>query len=145
MDNDVFFNYLHCKYKGYLTLKNEKEELSEYRPLQAKLQQGYENAAISAIMRSNGLPRILQASLFTIADLKQGEPFIVNASLEYKSIKCQFHALKRMEVKSRLGSFYYVPVLFNEGQTIGKQQALFLSLGTLVLSEIQGMALGTTK
>jgi hypothetical protein len=101
MVNDVFFNYLDCKYKGYLTFKNEKEELSEYGLLQAKLQQDYREAAISAVKRSNGQPRISQTSLLTIADLKQGEPFIVNAALEYNSIACRFPALNRVEGKSR--------------------------------------------
>jgi hypothetical protein len=84
MDDDLFFSYLSCKYKGYLTLKGEKGELSDYGLLQTKLQQDYKNATSSIICQDQQsfVPR---DSPLTIADLKRGAPFIVNAAIEHKS------------------------------------------------------------
>ena len=42
-----------------------------------------------------------------------------------------------MDGRSLLGFFYYAPVVFSEHNTIGKQQELLLSLGSLILSDVQ--------
>jgi predicted RecB family nuclease len=137
MGDDVFLSYLYCKYKGYLTLKGKKGELSEYGRLQAKLRQRYRDAATSAIICNNRQSFIPENPPLSIGALKQGAPLIVNAAIKHKSIRCEFDALKRVDGKSLLGSFYYVPVVFSEHNTIGKQQELLLSLGSLILSDVQ--------
>jgi len=75
MGDDVFLSYLYCKYKGYLTLKGEKGELSEYGLLQAKLRQSYQDAVTSAIIRNNPQSLVPKNSPLAIGDLEQGAPF----------------------------------------------------------------------
>ena len=70
MGDDVFLSYLYCKYKGYLTLKGEKGELSEYGLLQAELRQSYRDAATSAIICNNRQSLIRENSPLSIGDLK---------------------------------------------------------------------------
>jgi len=97
MDDNVFFSYLFCKYKGYLKFKGEKGELSEYGILKTNLLQDYKNAVISTIICRDKLSLVPQNSPLTISDLKRGDPFIVNATIKYESIICRFDALKRLD------------------------------------------------
>ena len=135
--DDIFVNYLSCKYKGYLTLQGEKGELSEYGLLQTRLRQDYKNAATSTIICNNQKSLIPRNSPLTIADLKQGAPFIVNVAIEHKSVMCRLDALKRVDGQSLLASFYYAPVAFSESDIVGKHIERLLTLGSLLLSHVQ--------
>ena len=137
MDDNVFFSYLSCKYKGYLTFKGEKGELSEYGILKTKLRQDYKNAVISTIICRDKQSFVPQDSPLTIANLKRGDPFIVNAAIKYKSIICRLDALKRLDGKSSLGPFHYVPVVFSKNDIIGKQVGWLLTFESLLLSHVQ--------
>src|SRR5262249_40183463 len=46
--------------------------------------------------------------------------------------------LKRVEGKSRLGDFHYLPVLFHEGRQVKKGQKLLLEVYGMILSGLQG-------
>ena len=50
-DEDLIRSYLSCKYKGYLTFKGEKSELSEYGRLQAIFLQDYRRTVSTIICR----------------------------------------------------------------------------------------------
>ena len=135
--NDILVNCLSCKYKGYLTLQGEKGELSEYGRLQTRLRQDYKNAATSKIISDDRRSFVLRNSPLTIADLKRGAPFIIDVAIEHKSIMCRLNALKRVDRKSPIGSFSYVPVVFNEKDIVGNHIERLLALESLLLSYVQ--------
>lgn len=139
INNDLFVNYLSCKYKAYLTLKGEKEEMSDYGLLQSKRQQAYKFTASSTLIRDNKQSFIAPNSPLTKSDLvKNSQLFIIGAVIIHGDVTFHFDALKQVPGKSLLGSFHYVPILFSENATIQKQQEMLLSLGSLVLGHIQG-------
>ena len=63
---------------------------------------------------------------------------MLNATLEDDLLSLSFDGLKRVDGPSKLGDFQYVPMLFHEGQKIGKEQRLLLEIYGLLLSRVQG-------
>src|SRR5262249_14143620 len=76
----------------------------------------------------------------TTAALQQGPQYLLDGTLEGEVLALHFDGLKRMEGKSRLGDFHYLPVLFHEGRQVRKEQKLLLEAYAMILSDLQGRA-----
>ncbi len=73
-----------------------------------------------------------------------GDEWIVSkstaAELEDDRFSIHFDGLKKVDGRSDLGVFHYVPVLFHEGRQILNPQRLLLETHGLLLSRVQGRA-----
>src|SRR5271165_2812511 len=63
---------------------------------------------------------------------------ITREVLEDDLLSLGFDGFKRVDGASKVGDFHYIPMLFHEGQKVGKEQRLLLGLYGLLLSQVQG-------
>src|SRR5262249_15847165 len=74
----------------------------------------------------------------TVAALRAGPSFVLDATLEDGLVSLGFDGLKQSDGPSKLGNYHYIPMLFHEGRKIRKEQKLLLELYGLLLSQVQG-------
>jgi predicted RecB family nuclease len=76
----------------------------------------------------------------TRSALSGGNQFLLDTELEDDRFSVHFDGLKKVDGRSDLGDFHYIPVLFHEGRQILKPQRLLLETLGLLLSRVQGRA-----
>jgi predicted RecB family nuclease len=140
---DIIESYLNCKYKGHLKLAEQQGSRSEYELLLAESRDVVRRLAINKIVAHHPDEVIEQNSVLTPAVLKRGAAFLLNATLEDEHVSLAFDGLKRLPGHSKLGDFYYVPVLFFESQQVRKPQRELLDVYGLLISRLQGRASGS--
>jgi predicted RecB family nuclease len=143
LTRDILESYLNCKYKGHLKLTGQQGTRSAYELLLVELRDGVRQRATDMILSRHLAGEVERDTVLTPAVLKRGAAFLLNATLEDEHIALAFDGLKRLPGASKLGDFYYVPVLFSEGRQIRKQQRALLDVYGLLLSRLQGRAPGS--
>src|SRR5690349_2958674 len=123
---DVLESYLNCKYKGHLKLTGQQETKCDYETLLTESRAEVRLAALDKILTGHAGEGILRNIRLTTAALKQGASFLLDATLEDDSLDLHFDGLKKVDGPSKLGEFHYIPMLFHEGQKIGRTQRLLL-------------------
>jgi predicted RecB family nuclease len=138
--NDVLESYLHCKFKGHLKLAGEQGTKGDFEAMLTELRAGVRLKAIEAILARHPGHRVARNIGLTTDNLKRGPQYILDGTFEDDSVAIHFDGLKRSEGESKLGDFHYMPVLFQEGQKVRKEQRLLLAVYGLLLSGLQGRA-----
>ena len=134
----VLESYLNCKYKGYLKLTDQEGAKSDYENLLTEMRAEVRLAAIDKILARHPGEEIPRNIPLTAAALKQGAPFLLDATLEDDLVSVTFDGLIKADGPSKLGQYHYIPILFHEGEKIGKEQKLLLECYGLLLSHVQG-------
>ena len=137
---EVLESYLHCKTKAHLKLAGQQGIVSDYEAMLVANRQEVRQQAIGKILAKHPEAEVARDIPLTAAALRAGPPFVLDATLEDDLLSLRFDGLKRVDGPSKLGDFHYVPMLFHEGQKVGKEQRLLLELYGLLLSRIQGQA-----
>jgi predicted RecB family nuclease len=140
---DIIESYLNCQYKGHLKLTGHQGMSSAYELLLVESRDGVSHRASDTILSRHSAGEVERDNVLTPAVLKRGAAFLLNATLEDEHISLAFDGLKRLPGASKLGDFYYVPVLFFEGRQVRKQQRALLDVYGLLLSRLQGRAPGS--
>jgi predicted RecB family nuclease len=138
LSRDVLEGYLNCKYKAHLKLAGERGSQSDYEALLAEQRDEVRLRAIERIVTGHKEDEVARNIPLTVAALKPGPLFVVDATLEDDLVSLHFDGLKRVAGPSKLGDFHYIPMLFHEGRSIRKEQRLLLEVYALLLSRIQG-------
>lgn len=136
--DDVLKGYLHCKYKGHLKQSGEQGCRSEYEALLIERREAARLRATDKILSRHGEEEVARNVPLTVAALKRGSLFGLNAVLEDEVVSLQFDGLKRVDGPSKLGDFHYIPVLLHEGELVRKEQKRLLEVYGLLLSRVQG-------
>src|ERR1043165_8848899 len=140
---DILESYLHCKFKGHLKLTGQQGIKCDYENLLAEQKAEVRLAAIDKILARHAREEIPRNIPLTISALKEGASFILDATLEDDVFSLAFDGLKKVEGPSKLGDFHFIPMLFNEGEKVRKEQRLLLEIYGLLLSRLQGKAPGS--
>jgi predicted RecB family nuclease len=135
---EVLESYLHCKTKAHLKLAGQQGIVSDYEALLLARRQEVRQQAIAKILAKHPEAEVARGIPLTVAALRSGPPFVLDANLEDDLLCLGFDGLKRVDGPSKLGDFHYVPMLFHEGRKVGKEQRLLLELYGLLLSRLQG-------
>jgi predicted RecB family nuclease len=135
---EVLESYLHCKTKAHLKLAGQQGIVSDYEALLLAKRQEVRRQAIAKLLAKHPEAEVARGIPLTVAALQSGPPFVLDATLEDDLLCLGFDGLKRVDGASKLGEFYYVPMLFHEGQKVGNEQRLLLELYALLLSQVQG-------
>ena len=136
--DEVFTEFLHCKYKAYLMLTGVLRELSDCEKWLRRPEEEYVAAATRALLDREDAGFIPDKMPITKEAFTQGITTVIDTHVEDESFMFAFHALQRTPGASSLGSFYYVPVLFcGTGQSVSEPRKLLLAYGTLVLERFQ--------
>lgn len=134
---DVLESHLNCPLKGYLKLRGERGAKCDYEVLLAELQSQARLAAHDKLSRY-APGNIVKNIELTKSALKLGPHFILDTILEADQISHSFDALKKVEGRSKVGEFHYVPVLIHDGRALGRAERLLLEVSGLYLSKVQG-------
>jgi predicted RecB family nuclease len=135
---DVLEGYLHCKTKAHLKLAAQQGSASDYEKLLVASRGKVRQTAIGKILERHPATELARAIPLTIAALRAGPSFVLDATLEDDLLSLGFDGLKRVDGPSKLGDFHYVPVLFHEGRLVRQEQRRLLEVYGLLLSRIQG-------
>jgi predicted RecB family nuclease len=135
---EVLESYLLCKTKAHLKLAGQAGTVSDYELLLMANRAEVRRQAIEKIHEKHTDEQVVRDIPLTIAALRAGPSFILDATLEDDMCSLRFDGLKRVDEPSKLGAFHYVPILFHERRKVGKDERLLLELYGLVLSRMQG-------
>jgi predicted RecB family nuclease len=135
---EILEAYLHCKTKAHLKLAGQQGSVSEYEALLAEKRLHVRQMAVGKILAKYPKGEVARDIPLTVAALRAGPSFVLDAILEDDRLSLCFDGLKRVDGLSKLGDFHYVPILFHEGRKVGKKQRELLGLHGLLLSRIQG-------
>lgn len=134
---DVLASYLSCKYKTYLKMTGQHGTTSQYETMLSDNAQTLTQRATKRILAQTGNAEVLRHQPLTYHLLKQGAPYILDATAEDNDLSLRLDGLKRIDGSSKLGIFHYIPLLFHGGDTIRQQEKNLLALYGHVLGNIQ--------
>ena len=129
---------LHCRYKAYLKLQGEVGVKSDYELLVHELREAVKRKATERIRRSCEEGDVSTQVRLTDPALRQGRAFILDATVETDVGALHLDGLKRVAGFSKLGDFQYIPLLFHEGDRVGKKQRDLLEAFGYLLAPLQG-------
>jgi predicted RecB family nuclease len=135
---EVFECYVNCRTKAHLKLAGDRGIMSDYEGLLLASRREVRQQAIAKILAHHPEREVARDTLLTAAALGAAPSYVLSATLEDDLLSLEFDGLKRVDGASKLGDFYYVPILFHEGRCVGKQQRVLLELYGLLLSHVQG-------
>src|SRR5438270_44144 len=136
--SDILESYLHCKFKGSLKLAGQQGTKCDFEAMLTKLRAEVRLKAVEAIIVRHPGNQVARNIPVTTAGLKRGPLYILDGTFEDETLALHFDGLKRMEGQSKLGDFHYLPVLFDHGQQVKKEQKLLLEVYGMILSGLQG-------
>jgi predicted RecB family nuclease len=118
---EIIEAYLNCKTKGHLKLAGERG--TESAKLVARFGEGDGCRGISV----------------TAATLRKGAPLLADATIEDEELCLCFDGLKQAGGLARVRGHHYLPVLYNHGDKVGRQQRVLLAVFGLALARVQGV------
>src|SRR5262249_22260736 len=136
---DIIESYLNCKYKGHLKLTGASGSPSDYEAMTTAAKTSSREQALTRLAARLGEGAAGRGAAVTAALLKQGAPFLLDASLEDDGLSLRLDALKRMDGASKLGEHHYLPVLHVHNDKVGRRERTLLALGGLALARVQGL------
>jgi len=136
--NDLFASYLQCKYKAFLKGRGESGNKTEYEELYLELRNKHKKQVIEKIKNHFQRDEILQKPSISLRDLKEGKQVILNPIIENPQRRVHYDAFEKIEGKSKLGDFHYIPLLMSENEKIFRDNRLILSFLSIELGDIQG-------
>jgi predicted RecB family nuclease len=140
---DIIESYLNCKYKGHLKLTGQQGTRSDYEALLAEARDAVRRQATDKVLARHRGEQLERDAVLTPGVLRRGATFLLNATLEDEYVALAFDGLMRVPGPSKVGDFYYIPVLFSEGRYVRKPQRDLLDVYGLLLSRVQGRAPGS--
>jgi predicted RecB family nuclease len=135
---EVLESYLHCKTKAHLKLAGQQGVVSDYEALLLARRQEVRQQAFAKILAKHSEAEVARGIPLSLAALRSGPSFVLDATMEDDLLSLAFDGLKRVDGASKLGDFHYIPMLFVEGHKIPKEQRVLLDLYGMILSHLQG-------
>lgn len=135
---DVLRDYLSCTYKAHLRFAGKQGVRSDYEIARAEAGSVLRVKAIHHILASYPASEVERNTVLTRPALGRGASFILDAELQDGHFRVHFDGLKRVDGRSELGDFQYLPVLFHGGGRVRKAQRLLLAALGYLLGRLQG-------
>jgi predicted RecB family nuclease len=135
---DIIESYLHCRLKAHLKLAGNQGIRSDYEGFLLQTGRDVRQQVISKIFSKTSRDDVASNIPLTVTSLRAGSSYVLGTILEDDLLSLSFDGLKRVDGHSGLGDFHYVPMLFHEARTLGKDQNLLLEVMGLLLSQVQG-------
>jgi predicted RecB family nuclease len=136
---DVLESYLRCKTKAHLKLTGQQGTRSDYEGLLTESRGQVRLAVIDKILSGNEEGDVVRNIPLTVSALKAGPSFVLDATVEDDQMSLHLDGLKKVDGASKLGDFHYVPMLFQEGCQVRKEQRVMLSIYGLLLARLQNV------
>ena len=137
ISRSVVEGYLNCKYKGHLLLNGSEGTLHDYERAMAELQETHSAKAKDRLIHKRLKPPFPSSGDLANLDLRSGSQVIFSPVVEDEEVAFRLDAVCRVEDRSSLGKFHYIPVLFHQGETMGRLQRTLLAVSGLILGRSQ--------
>ncbi|MCX7424571.1 MAG: IS66 family transposase [Planctomycetia bacterium] len=138
ISNDLFSNFLECKYKAYLTLAGRSGHKSDYENLQDGLLHDYRKGAEQHLLHPYCNTDVVHAPPSLPEAIQHGYAVITGGSVTADCISCRFDGLFRAVQRSPRSRPEYVPILFLRKDRILKNDRLLLAFCGMALAHVQG-------
>lgn len=138
ISNDIFEDYLRCKYKTHLRLRGETTLASEFDLVHRRWIDRYKDSALQILRDRYRLDNEKPLESCQ-SDLSNGAPALFRYPLRSPKMECQCDALEKVQGESGQYPFYYIPIRIIPCEKISKTDQLILGFCGLVLGEIQGV------
>jgi predicted RecB family nuclease len=135
---DDFQNLLQCNVKAYLKIGGQRGVESDYETMLKELKRLVTQKAVEKISNFHDADNIASSVHIKRDTLALGRALVFDAKLINKHYAVHFDALKRVDGRSALGNFHYVPVIFAEPRRVRKLQRVLLEVLAFLLSNLQG-------
>lgn len=136
----ILESYLLCKTKSHLKISGECGKITEYESFLLGERAKVRDRAIAGIPTrcEEGEAGIIPNEPATLPVLKRRSAYILDTRVELDGFCLDIDALMRVPGESALGDFHYVPVLYQAGEKIRREQQILLASLGCVLGDIQG-------
>lgn len=138
ISREVVEGYLICKYRGHLLLNGSQGTPHDYQRVMAELQELHSAKARERLIHKRLKPPFPSPDDLANLDLHSGSRVILDPVIEDDQVAFRLDAVCRVEGRSALGDFHYIPVLFRQGETMGRLPKILLAVGGLILGKCQG-------
>jgi predicted RecB family nuclease len=136
---DIIESFLNCNFKGHLKLAGESGTQSDYETMTTGVRKSSREQAIAGLVARFGEGDAGRRTTVTAEILRLGTPLLADVDLEDEGLSLRCDALKRVDGASQVGDHYYVPVLHNDGDQVGRRHKLLLAAFGLALARVQGL------
>jgi predicted RecB family nuclease len=133
----VVEGYLQCRLKGFLRAIGESGHSSDFEEMLDERREQTRLVAIEEILGQHATEMIARCVPIDAATLRRGAAIFLDGDLEDEHFLLHFDGLKRVNGRSAIGRYHYVPVLFYESHRIRKEQKLLVAVYGLIVSRLQ--------
>jgi predicted RecB family nuclease len=134
----IIESHLKCQTKAHLKLAGQQGGQADYEALLTSNRQSVRQTAIGKILARHPNDEVARNISLTTASLEAGPSFVLDTTLENDLLSLNFDGIMRVDGASKLGSFHYVPVLYDEKEKLHQEQRLLLAVLGSVLGDVQG-------
>lgn len=135
ISNELYVDFLKCKYKAYLKVTGVSGTTSDYRELEVKLKANFATLAKQRLLESSLSNHISHCPESLIQALNQKYHIITSARAIVDRVSVEFDALIRHPGNS---SSDYTPVLFVHRNKVHRHDKMLLALWGIALSSLHG-------
>lgn len=132
-----FDAFVECKSKAHLRWSEQTGVKTDFERLLATSTTAVANWATESINSCTKFCAVAHDVLLNPNLLKKGYEYLLNCQFENETLSLQLDGFKRVDGQSKLGSFHYVPILFDASRSTQKQKAL-LQLCCHIVGDLQG-------
>jgi predicted RecB family nuclease len=135
--NDLFRDFLNCKYKAFLKINGKCGQKSDYENLQVALLRDYRHQAEQRLLHSLHPDAPVEHNPVSLSEaIRPGPAAITAANAIADGMSCHFDALVCVSNSSSRAE--YLPVLYSYANQTSKDDRLLLAFCGLALSRLQG-------
>lgn len=139
---EIIESYLNCKLKAQLKLTGQNGITIDYENLLAEARARVKCSASQQMSAKFPVADIERNVVVSQNSLKRGARLIFDGTVEDDQIFLTFDCLKRVNGFSKLGSFHYLPIIFDGTERPGNERRILLEALGLILRSIQGVTPG---
>jgi predicted RecB family nuclease len=135
--DELLKSFVDCSFKGYLLLRGESGNKSDYELLQQELKANCSGEILRGLQDNKRFTQISRESHSSLEYLKRGKALIVDTQITHGDLSAHFDGIEKIDGNSSLGTFYYVPIIFSHSNKVPKEETLLLAFRAILLSRIQ--------
>jgi predicted RecB family nuclease len=136
--DDVINALQHCRLKAFFQLRGEAGAQCGYEKLLIEQRANAQRNAIEKIRREYSKAEVATDLDLSVANLRKGVAFILNARLDDDRHAVVFDALRKTDGSSMLGDFQYQPVIFCATRRVRVSDRQQLAARAVLLARVQG-------
>ena len=135
----IFESYINCRYKAYLQFCGESGVSTDFERMLRQERTSERTAAFEKLLYRSGLQLAVKNETLSPTLLKRKAQYVLMSSYKRNGIYTRFDGLKLVPGESKLGDFFYVPILVPPRHWTRKKQKHLLAIYACLLAELQGV------